>query len=95
MDDATIEDRVAAVLAKSRGAVSGSDVDAIVRDVLQPMNVSTIGEIATLAGRDYRDRQGLKRKALRWREMFSEMPPLERLTILRALASAVLPPSQD
>lgn len=43
---------------------------------------------ATFAGRDFTDRQRIKRKAARWARMFAALPPAERQAILAALLSA-------
>lgn len=40
---------------------------------------------ATFAGRDFTDRQRIKRKAARWARMFAALPPAERQAILAAL----------
>ncbi|HZX32367.1 MAG TPA: DNA adenine methylase [Rhodocyclaceae bacterium] len=40
---------------------------------------------ATFAGKDFTDRQRIKRKAQRWAENFRELPPGERTAILAAL----------
>ena len=40
---------------------------------------------ATFAGRDFTDRQRIKRKAARWRARFDACPPAERQAILAAL----------
>ena len=40
---------------------------------------------ATHAGVDFTDRQRIKRKAARWKRMFSELPAGERIAILAAL----------
>lgn len=39
----------------------------------------------TFAGRNNTDRQRIQRKAKRWKRMYSEMPPGERLAVLAAL----------
>lgn len=40
---------------------------------------------ATFAGRDFTDRQRIKRKAARWATDYRQLPPAERLAILAAL----------
>jgi len=42
---------------------------------------------ATHAGKDYIDRQRIKRKAARWAQMYAEMPPGERMAVLTAILS--------
>ncbi|HBQ3180265.1 TPA: DNA adenine methylase [Klebsiella pneumoniae] len=39
----------------------------------------------TFAGKDYNDRYRIKRKAQRWKDKFSALPPAERLAIMQAL----------
>jgi len=41
---------------------------------------------STFAGKDYNDRQRIKRKAARWRAKYSALPPAERLAIMVALS---------
>lgn len=48
---------------------------------------------ATFAGRDYIDRQRIKRKAARWAKMFASMPPGEREAVLAAILAADPPQS--
>jgi len=43
---------------------------------------------STFAGRDFTDRQRIKRKAARWARMFAAMPPAERQAVLAALLEA-------
>ena len=43
---------------------------------------------ATFAGRGFTDRQRIKRKAQRWQESYTALPPGERLAILAALLEA-------
>ena len=45
---------------------------------------------ATFAGKDYIDRQRIKRKAARWGRMFAALPPGERLAVLAGLLSLEL-----
>ncbi len=54
------------------------------------MNYAEPGAIADpgYAGRDFRDRQRIKRKAARWVERFGALPDLERQAILAQLAAA-------
>lgn len=40
----------------------------------------------TFAGKDYNDRERIKRKAKRWREKFAALPHAERLAIMTALS---------
>lgn len=40
---------------------------------------------ARFAGRDFTDRQRIKRKAARWQAMYRELPPGERLAVLAAI----------
>lgn len=40
---------------------------------------------ARFAGRNYTDRQRIKRKAARWASMYEELPPGERLAVLAAI----------
>lgn len=40
----------------------------------------------TFAGKDYNDRERIKRKAKRWREKFAALPYAERLAIMTALS---------
>ncbi|HEY4113012.1 MAG TPA: DNA adenine methylase, partial [Rhizomicrobium sp.] len=40
---------------------------------------------ASFAGKDYIDRQRIKRKAERWKKNFAVMPPAERTAVLAAL----------
>jgi len=42
----------------------------------------------TFAGRNFTDRQRIKRKAARWQAMYAELPPGERLALLAALLEA-------
>ncbi|MGO3396559.1 MAG: DNA adenine methylase [Serratia proteamaculans] len=41
----------------------------------------------TYAGKDYIDRQRIKRKVERWRKKYQALPPAERLAIMQALLS--------
>lgn len=91
MNDQDISERIAAILALPRAEMDQTEVRAIVRDAVRPLAIGTAGEIATLAGTNYRDRQSLKRKASRWTKMFAAMPSLEQLLMLRAIADAALP----
>jgi len=43
---------------------------------------------STFAGRDFTDRQRIKRKAARWAARFAAMPPAERQAVLAALLEA-------
>lgn len=43
---------------------------------------------ATYAGRNFTDRQRIKRKAARWAERFAKLPPAERQAVLAALMAA-------
>lgn len=43
---------------------------------------------ATYAGRDFTDRQRIKRKAERWARMFADLPPYERQAVLAAILAA-------
>ncbi|WP_291972504.1 DNA adenine methylase [Candidatus Symbiopectobacterium sp.] len=43
---------------------------------------------AALAGKDYIDRQRIKRKAVRWKSKYAALPPAERLAIMTALSEA-------
>lgn len=90
MNDHDVGMRMEAILALPRAEMDQTEVRAIVRDALRPLSVGTAGEIATLAGTNYRDRQNLKRKASRWTEIFAAMSSLEQLLILRAIADAAL-----
>lgn len=47
---------------------------------------------ATFAGRDYIDRQRIKRKAAKWAEMFERCPSGERLALLAALLAVEAKP---
>lgn len=49
------------------------------------MNYPPAAHWATFAGRDYIDRQRIKRKAARWAEHYRRLPPGERLAVLAAL----------
>ena len=40
---------------------------------------------ATFAGKDFTDRQRIKRKAQRWGDNYQKLPPGERLAILAAI----------
>ncbi len=40
---------------------------------------------AAFAGKDYIDRQRIKRKAERWKSKYAALPPAERLAIMTAL----------
>lgn len=42
---------------------------------------------AAYAGKDYIDRQRIKRKVERWRKKYQALPPAERLAIMQALSS--------
>lgn len=48
---------------------------------------------ATFAGRDFTDRQRIKRKAARWARMFGDLPPAERQAVLAAILGAASSPS--
>ncbi|WP_337186671.1 DNA adenine methylase [Phenylobacterium sp.] len=45
----------------------------------------TAAHWSTYAGRDFTDRQRIKRKAQRWARKFAELPPAERQAVLAAL----------
>ncbi|CZU93293.1 phage DNA methylase [Enterobacter hormaechei] len=40
----------------------------------------------TFAGKDYNDRECIKRKAKQWRDKFAALPHVERLAIMTALS---------
>ena len=46
---------------------------------------------ASYAGKDFNQRQHIKRKAARWARMYAEMPPGERLAVLAALLAVERP----
>ncbi len=49
------------------------------------MNYPPAAHWSTFAGRNFSDRQRIKRKAARWAEHYQRMPPGERLAVLAAL----------
>lgn len=49
---------------------------------------------ATYAGKNFTERQRIKRKAHRWAEMYTAMPPGERAAVLAAILSVDLPQLQ-
>ena len=88
MTDNNIGDRLRAALSVPPGEVDQDSLLRIIDDLLQPLETLTVTEVATLAGANYRERQNVKRKAARWTKGFEALSPLERLTMLRAMAAS-------
>lgn len=53
-----------------------------------PDDRSLYSPFSAVAGKDYRERERIKRKAARWARMLSDMPPAERAAVLTATLAA-------
>lgn len=62
-------------------------------------SIATVGEEARWAGRDFRERERIKRKATRWASRYLTMPPAERAAVLgevlRAESRSRIPSSKS
>lgn len=90
MTDHDMGERLTAALSAPRDEIDEASLLRIIDDVLRPVKAVSVSEVATIAGTNYRERQNIKRKAARWTEMFADLPPLERLTMLRAIADGAV-----